>query len=106
MNRDGYPTGREVAWSQQYHRMTLSQPEAGEKEAIRLNDLGMRMVNRMPLYDNGLYFVIDNVADVQFTVLRWSEDERGVQPSPLWRGTDKYEAIRQADYERELEMRL
>ena len=101
-NTKGYPTGQQVSWMRQSRRTEFGVGNVEGKSLLM--DLGSDMVSNYPLYDNGMYFVIDDVAEVRFVVMRWG-DEAGINMNrPVTSDIDKYEAIRLADQERELEL--
>jgi hypothetical protein len=68
--------------------------EAGtEKPVSTFADLGSEMVTGPPVYDNGVFFVLDTVKDCEWAVCV----VEGFIIQKLRRTTDKYEAIRWAD---------
>lgn len=96
---------RHVAWIRKERSASIqaSFRPVSTKAHLGMEDLGMELVTGAPLYDNGLFFVVDTVKDLEFTIL-W-EDEHG-HPREIRRvRLDKYEAIRIADEMKEAELR-
>jgi hypothetical protein len=89
-------TERTVAWMRQNTAPKIEYgfvSNGGVKPVTTFADLGNEYVVGPPVYDNGMFFVVDTVADCEWTVCI-SEGSTVVR---LRRTTDKYEAIRWAD---------
>lgn len=88
---------RIISWARKERRSRLiALPGPGDPKPVRgLDDLGINLVVGEPLYDNGVYFVVDTVEGVEFAVAGQHPDGRVfcVRRVPL----DKYEAFRIAD---------
>ena len=100
---------RKVTWVRKHKRATfdnmLSWVDSGATKQVTdltLDMLGMEKVCDYPAYDNGMFYVVDTVADVEWTVMRFHDDVATTyRVIPL----DKYEAIRVADELKEAEER-
>lgn len=76
-------------WTRQYDKIIWSVSKETDKITTRFESF-IETVNDYPTYDNGAYFVIDHVKDVQWTVYA----TEGVRMRDF---IDKYEAIEYAD---------
>lgn len=104
---NGYGTGRKVAWRQA--------PEGYRKPEVHFRDFMVEggrlqrepafqkvtgndpvMVEEFPCYDNGYFFIVDEVKNEEWSVYAWEEDGK-VQRMDLPPFRRKYEAIRHAD---------
>lgn len=73
-----------------------------DSHIAEFDSLGIERIHDFPLYDNGMFYVIDRVADLSFVVCMHHEDgPQQMQTVDL----DKYEAIRLADEYREAAIR-
>lgn len=92
------------SWTRQSHR-NVAMATVGHfsepKPFAAFHDLGMELVTGEPAYDNGRYFVVDTVRDLEWAVV----SDSGARMAVFCMGEAKYEAIRFADDLAESDMR-
>lgn len=89
---------RTITWMRKERRAELPAPVSyvGSKPTYHLDfdHMGIVRVEGPPLYDNGVFFVIDTVQDLEYAVCRFHGAVNTVYRRVR---LDKYEAIRVAD---------
>lgn len=99
---------RQIRWIRQERGLNTSLlfgSQQNEKPCLGMGDLGFEHVIGEPLYDNGLYFVVDSVRDLTFDVLCTRDGMPGYFTARTVQ-LDKYEAIRIADEMKEADERV
>lgn len=108
---NGYGTGRRAVW-QQYpkgyrgHAVSFVIYDDGRGDSLKVPKMDpivsneSRTVEEVPCYDNGVFFIIDEVKDEEWNVYAWEEGgaiSKVPRPNndPFFRR--KYEAIKFAD---------
>lgn len=97
------PTPQPITWYRKQARTRFDNfpcPEGDCKPTLTIDSLGIVAVNGYPAYDNGSYYVVDTVLDLEWVVVSW-EGHVQMKVFPL----DKYEAIRHADDLKESDLR-
>lgn len=82
---------KQVAWVRQVSRPRIDDLYGDAKPCFGMGDLGLEQVLESPAYDNGMYFVVDTVKDLEWVVIAWEGMVK------MKRFLSKYEAIEWAD---------